>query len=67
MTDAIDRRLTKLEARAGAAAEPIEVILVHAGESARDVWARDHPGEVYPPNSFVVRFITPLPDGPHGR
>jgi hypothetical protein len=63
----IDKRLTKLEARAGAAAEPIEVILVHAGESARDVWGRDHPGEAYPASALVVRFVTPKTDGPHGR
>jgi hypothetical protein len=63
----IDKRLERLEARIDRAAEQIEVILTRDGESAREVWARDHPGEAYPANAFVVRFVSPMPDGPYGR
>ncbi len=63
----VNKRLERLEARIDGAAEQIEVILTRDGECAREVWARDHPGEAYPADAFVVRFVSPMPDGPHGR
>jgi len=64
----IDQRIARLEvARTAGAGEQIEVILARNGESAEDVWARDHPGEVYPGNAFVVSFVNPKRGANDGR
>ena len=63
----LNTRLGRLEAHTAGVAEQIEVIRIFAGESAEDIWGRDHPGEAYPTNAFIVSFVNPKRGANDGR
>ena len=57
----LDRRLSKLEDAAGADPGPLTVVFVGPGEPEPD--AEPSAGGM----RLLVRFVAPMPDGPHGR
>lgn len=62
-----DRRLSRLEGAAGPDARPFTFVFVDGDEAPAAAWARAHPGEAYPADAFVVRFVSPKPRGEHDR
>ena len=59
----LDRRLSRLEGAAGAGAERLEVIFLHGDEPEPEAAEPPQPGVM----RLRVRFVSPMPDGAHGR